>query len=116
MSLFKGKKGIVTGVVNEYSFAYHILKSLQDQEAEVGLAYLPGKAVERRIKKISERDGISFTCPMDAQSDESIEAAFAAIKSDFGDIDFFVHSIAFAKSDDLEGTFVDTTRPKARRS
>ena len=110
MSLFKGKKGIVTGVVNEYSFAYHILKSLQDQEAEVGLAYLPGKAVERRINKISEREGISFTCPMDAQSDESIKAAFATIKSDFGDIDFFVHSIAFAKSDDLEGTFVDTTR------
>ena len=68
MSLFKGKKGIVTGVVNEYSFAYHILKSLQDQEAEVGLAYLPGKAVERRINKISEREGISFTCPMDAAS------------------------------------------------
>lgn len=110
MSLLEGKKGIVTGVVNEYSFAYHILKSLQEQGAEVGLAYLPGKAVERRIKKISEREGISFTCPMDAQSDESIEEGFAAIKSDFGEIDFFVHSIAFAKSDDLEGTFVDTTR------
>ncbi|MCL4149033.1 UNVERIFIED_CONTAM: hypothetical protein GTU68_031517 [Idotea baltica] len=110
MSLLKGKKGIVTGVVNEYSFAYHILKSLQEQGAEVGLAYLPGKAVERRIKKIAENEDISFTCPMDAQSDESIEEGFAAIKSDFGDIDFFVHSLAFAKSDDLEGTFVDTTR------
>ena len=36
--------------------------------------------------------------------------AFTSIKANFGDIDFFVHSIAFAKSDDLEGTFVDTTR------
>ena len=28
MALLEGKKGIVTGVVNEYSFAYHILKQL----------------------------------------------------------------------------------------
>jgi enoyl-[acyl-carrier protein] reductase I len=110
MSLLAGKRGIVTGLVNEYSFAYHILKSLQAHGAEVGLAYLPGKAVERRITKIAEKEGVSFTCPMDAQSDESIESGFAAIKSGFGDIDFFVHCIAFAKSEDLDGTFVDTTR------
>lgn len=110
MSLLEGKKGIVTGLVNEYSFAYHILKSLQANGAEIGLAHLPGKSVERRVTKIAEKEGISFTCPMDAQSDESIQSGFQAIKGDFGDIDFFVHCIAFANSDDLEGRFVDTTR------
>ncbi len=110
MSLLEGKKGIVTGLVNEYSFAYHIMKSLQAQGAEVGLAHLPGKAVERRITKIAEKEGVSFTCPMDAQSDESIVDGFQAIKEGFGDIDFFVHSIAFANSADLEGRFVDTSR------
>ncbi len=110
MSLLEGKKGIVTGLVNEYSFAYHIVKSLQENGAEIGLAYLPGKSVERRVKKIADKEGISFSCPMDAQCDESIKDGFEAIKTDFGNIDFFVHCIAFAKTDDLEGTFVDTTR------
>lgn len=110
MSLLEGKKGIVTGLVNEYSFAFHILKSLQANGAEIGLAHLPGKSVERRVAKIAEQEGISFTCPMDAQSDESIRSGFEAIRADFGDIDFFVHCIAFARSEDLEGRFVDTTR------
>lgn len=110
MSLLEGKKGIVTGLVNEYSFAFHILKSLQANGAEIGLAHLPGKSVERRVSKIADQEGISFTCPMDAQSDESIQSGFEAIRTDFGDIDFFVHCIAFARSEDLEGRFVDTTR------
>lgn len=110
MSLLEGKKGIVTGIVNEYSFAYHILKSLLANKAQVGLAHLPSGAVERRVKKIAETEGISFVCPMDAQSDESIQNGFGAIKSHFGSIDFFIHSIAFANAEDLEGRFVDTTR------
>lgn len=110
MSLFEGKKGIVTGLVNEYSFAYHIVKSLQANGAEVGLAHLPGKAVERRVSKIADREGIAFTCPMDAQCDQSIQQGFESIQRDFGEIDFFVHSIAFANSADLEGKFVNTSR------
>lgn len=110
MSLLEGKKGIVTGIVNEYSFAYHIVKSLLAQRAEVGLAYLPAAAVERRVKKIAAAEGIAFTCPMDAQSDESIQSGFAAIREHFGSIDFFVHSIAFAQAEDLEGRYIDTGR------
>ena len=110
MALLEGKKGIVTGVVNEYSFAYHILKQLLASKAEVGVAYLPARAVERRVKKTAEQEGISFTCPMDARSDESIQAGFKAIEDHFGSIDFFVHSIAFANLEDLEGRFIDTTR------
>jgi enoyl-[acyl-carrier protein] reductase I len=110
MSLLEGKRGIVTGVVNECSFAYHILQSLLANKADVGLAYLPVSAVERRVKKIAESGGVSFICPMDAQSDESIQTGFEAIKRHFGSIDFFVHSIAFAKVEDLEGRFIDTAR------
>lgn len=110
MSLLKGKKGIVTGIVNEYSFVYHILKSVLAHGAEVGLAYLPVAAVERRVKKIAENEGITFLCPMDASSDESIHNGFEAVAKHFGSIDFFVHSIAFANAEDLEGRFIDTTR------
>ncbi len=110
MSLLAGKKGIVTGVVNEYSYATHIVKALQDQKAEVGLTYLPIPPVERRVKKIAETFNIKFLAPMDAASDESIQQGFDAIRKEFGHIDFFVHSIAFANMEDLKGRFVNTSR------
>lgn len=110
MSLLQGKKGIVTGVVNEYSYATHILKALLDQGAEVGLTYLPIPAVERRIKKIAETYKVKFLAPMDASSDESIQQGFDAVRKEFGDIDFFVHSIAFANMEDLKGRFINTSR------
>ena len=109
-SLLKGKRGILTGVVNEYSYATHILKSLQREGAEVGLSYLPVPAVERRVKKVAEEQGVKFLTPMDAASDESIQKGFEAVKSQFGEIDFFVHCIAFANSEDLAGRFINTSR------
>ncbi|MBI4398750.1 MAG: enoyl-ACP reductase [Candidatus Omnitrophica bacterium] len=110
MSLLKGKKGIVTGVVNEYSYATHIVRSLLDAGATVGLTYLPVPAVERRIKKVAESHQIQFLSPMDASSDSSIQSGFAAIQKEYGSIDFFVHSIAFANMEDLKGRFIHTSR------
>lgn len=110
MALLEGKKGIVTGVVNEYSYATHILKALLDEKATVGLTYLPVPAVERRIKKVAESYSIKFLAPMDASNDDSIAGGFKAIKQEFGNIDFFVHSIAFANMEDLKGRFINTSR------
>ena len=110
MSFLEEKKGIITGVVNEYSYATQILKTLIDNKANIGLAYLPIPSVERRVKKISEKYGTPFLVPMDASNDESIEKGFQEIKEGFGDIDFFVHSIAFANTEDLKGKFIDTSR------
>jgi len=110
MGLLQGKKGIITGVVNEYSYAAHILKVLLEHGAQVALSYLPTPAVERRVKKVAEDSQVSLTVPMDASSDESIEKGFEIIKNEFGNIDFFIHSIAFANMEDLKGRFIDTSR------
>ena len=110
MSFLEGKKGIITGVVNEYSYATKILKTLKENKAEIGLAFLPIPAVERRVKKIAEKYGTPFLVPMDASNNESIENGFKEIKEGFGNIDFFVHSIAFANTEDLKGKFLDTSR------
>ncbi len=110
MGLLKGKKGIITGVVNEFSYAYHILQSFLSEGAEVGLSYLPAKAVERRVKRIGEELNIPFLVPMDASSEESIRSGFEIVEKDFGDLDFFIHSIAFANIEDLKGRFLDTSQ------
>lgn len=47
---------------------------------------------------------------MDASNDESISEGFKSVQKEFGNIDFFVHSIAFANMEDLKGRFVNTSR------
>ena len=42
--------------------------------------------------------------------DEEIARLEENLKSDFGTLDFLVHSLAFAEKADLEGSFLDTSR------
>ena len=49
--------------------------------------------------------------PMDAGSDEQMDQVFAKIQSEFGQLDFLVHSIAYANKDWLKvGAFAATPR------
>jgi enoyl-[acyl-carrier protein] reductase I len=43
-------------------------------------------------------------------SDEQVERLFAAIDERWGGLDFVVHCIAYARKEDLEGAFLDTSR------
>ena len=69
--------------------------------------------MERRVRKSLEEMGQTdpWLRPCDVGSDESIAAFFADVKSQFGTIDFVVHSLAFANRDYLAiGKFLSTPR------
>ena len=52
-----------------------------------------------------------WVMPMDAGSDEQMDHVFAKIQSEFGQLDFLVHSIAYANKDWLKvGAFAATPR------
>ena len=113
MGLMTGKRGLVVGIVNDYSFAYSIAKSLLREGAECAYTHLPGEKMERRVRKAVESLGVAtpWLEPMDAGSDEDLDRVFAKLKADFGQIDFIVHSIAFADKDWLKaGVFTPTPR------
>jgi len=105
--LMKGKKGIVTGVANHQSIAWGIASQLAAQGAEIALLHLPG--MERRVQPLAESIGVTVTAPVDVTDDASMDAAFQTVKDAFGEIDFFVHAIAFANKDELKGSFVENT-------
>jgi enoyl-[acyl-carrier protein] reductase I len=48
--------------------------------------------------------------PCDVQSDEEIRAVFTKWGAANGRLDILVHALAFARREDLEGGFVDTSR------
>jgi enoyl-[acyl-carrier protein] reductase I len=109
MTIMQGKRGLVVGIANERSYAWYIAQSLYAAGATCLFTHLPGDKMERRCRKAVEALGIDdpTLTSMDAGSDEDLDRVFG----DLGDIDFLVHSIAFADKDWLrEGAFAATPR------
>lgn len=114
MGLFSGKKGIVMGVVNEYSIATGIAQTLVQEGARLGISHLPDKdgrdRMAKRAQRVAEPLGVTFSRPCDVAIDSDIERYFAEVASEFGNIDFLVHSIAFAPLEDLRCATLDCSR------
>jgi enoyl-[acyl-carrier protein] reductase I len=113
MGLMDDKRGLIFGVANQRSFATHIACVLQGQGARCAFAHLPGRKNQNRVADALESIGLSepWLAPCDAGSDADLDAVFAAYEKDFGQMDFLVHSIAFADRDALQiGGFHNTTR------
>ena len=113
MGMMDGKVGLIFGVANDRSYAWHIAKSIIDEGGACGFTCLPGEKNERRTRKAVEKLGISdfFLAPCDAGSDEELDRVFEAYGEAHDRLDFVVHSIAFADREWLaEGKFVETPR------
>lgn len=108
--ILKGKKGLITGVANQRSIAWGIARSCWAQGAELCFSYA-GERLKGGLESLIQAEGktaTTFEC--DVTKDESVTALFAAVEKDFGKIDFVVHAIAYAKREDLDGEFQDTSR------
>jgi enoyl-[acyl-carrier protein] reductase I len=115
MSLFDGKKGLVFGIANDHSIAWAITQQLHAQGAEMGFTHLPDKdperpRMERRLRKLVEPIGAKIILPCDVQNDDDLDRVFSAAKETFGQVDFVLHSIAYAPIDDLKGPTVEVSR------
>lgn len=109
MGLLKGKKGLILGVANERSIAWGIARAASREGAVLGFNYL-GEALERRVRPLAESLGAGLILPLDVTSDRQIEDFFQVVKKEWGELDFLVHSIAFANKESLRCRFVETAR------
>lgn len=107
--IMKGKKGLIIGVANNKSIAYGIAKACKEQGAELAFTYL-NEQLEKRVRPIAEEFGSKHVYELDVQNPAHIAALAESIEKDFGKIDFFVHAVAFAPKEALDGAFMDTTR------
>jgi enoyl-[acyl-carrier protein] reductase I len=113
MGLLDGRKGLVFGVANDRSIAWHITRNLLAQGATCGFPHLPGEKMERRVRKTLEGGGLvdPWMTPCDASKDEDLDHVFEAARERFDTIDFLVHSIAYADRAYLQtGNFHATPR------
>jgi enoyl-[acyl-carrier protein] reductase I len=113
MGILEGKRGLIVGIANDRSIASGITESILAQGGQCLFTHLPGEKMERRIRMSLEELGVKdpWVMPMDAGSDEQMDHVFAKIQSEFGQLDFLVHSIAYANKDWLKvGAFAATPR------
>ncbi|MEF3365865.1 enoyl-ACP reductase FabI [Methylocystis sp. 9N] len=104
--MLRGKRGLVIGVANEHSIAFGCAAKLRAFGAELALTYLNEKA-ERFVRPLAERIDAELLLPLDVERPGQLEAVFERIASQWGRLDFVIHSIAFAPHDDLHGRVVD---------
>ena len=113
--LMKGKRGLVMGVANDRSIAWGIASALAAEGAELAFSY-QGEAFGKRVEPLAASVGSDFLVDVDVTSDESLDAAFAAIKERWGTMDFLIHAIAFSDKSELTGRFINTSRANFKHS
>lgn len=115
MGLFTGKRGLVFGIANDHSIAWAITQKLHAEGADMGFTHLPDKdparpRMEHRLRKLVEPLGARLITSCDVQKDEDLDRVFAMAKETYGQLDFVIHSVAYAPIEDLQGPTVNCSR------
>ena len=109
MGLLDGRNALIFGVANDHSIAWGIARALHDAGAEIGFSSVES-LIERRVRPLATSIGSTFVEPCDVQADDQIRAVFTKWAETHDRLDILVHALAFARREDLEGGFVDTSR------
>lgn len=110
MGLMDGKQGMIIGVANDRSLAWHIAERLHAEGAKLAFTHLPPPKMERRVRMLAEPIGATCIVPCDVSDEEQIRTAFAAAHEQLGALDFVVHSVAYATREALTNPYYKTSK------
>lgn len=105
----QGKKGLVVGIANDQSIAWGCARALRAAGAELALTWFNDKA-RPHVEPLAQQLQAPITLALDVEQAGQMEAVFDAIAQRWGQLDFVLHSIAFAPRSDLHGRVVDSSR------
>ena len=108
-ALMAGKRGLIMGVANDHSIAWGIARSLRRHGARLAFTY-QNETLEKRVRPLAEAVDAGLVVSCQAESDASLDSAFATIGREWGGLDFVVHAIAYSNKDELKGRYLDTSR------
>ncbi len=107
--LLAGKKAVVAAVTNRFSLGWGIARALHEAGAEVLITY-QGERTERSVTKLAAELPGCRTAELDVQVEGQIEALMQTVQREMGGLDVLVHAMAFAPTEALSGSYVDTSR------
>jgi len=107
--LLAGKNALIVGIANEDSIAYGCAHMLKQVGANIALTYLNDKAKPFVDKTVAHlKPDIYERC--DVTNDNDIKNLFMTIQSKWNQLDIFIHSIAFAPKEDLQGPIIESSK------
>lgn len=107
--LLGGRKGLIVGIANDRSIAWGCARAFRALGADLAITYLNEKA-RPHVEPLAAEVAAPIFLPMDMMVEGQLEAVFDRIASDWGELDFLVHSIAFSTKDALGGRVTDVPR------
>jgi enoyl-[acyl-carrier protein] reductase I len=111
LGLMNGKRGIILGVANEHSIAWHAASILREQGADIILTSLNDR-LRQNVEPLSKK--LNLDTPVincDVSDFEAIKNLRNEIeKFGWNKIDFIVHAVAFADKNELRGRYIQTSQ------
>ncbi len=101
-------KGLVVGLANDQSIAWGCIQAFHAQGADLAITWLNDKT-RKYIEPLAESISAPIFLPLDVTDEGQMDAVFAAIEKQWGQLDFVLHSIAFAPKEDLQGRVTDSS-------
>ena len=108
MGMLDGKRILVLGCASRRSIAWGIASSMRREGAELAFAY-QNERLRDRVAEMAKECGSDVVVRCDVGEDAEIDAMAAALKEAWGEgLDGFVHAVAFAPREALDGDFLDS--------
>ena len=102
--LLKGKKGLIIGVANKHSIAWAIAQSTAGEGAQLLFNY-QNERLKQNVEELAATLPGAKAFPCDVSHDGEIASLMQQVQKEVGQIDFLVHSLAFAPREELSGQF-----------
>ena len=106
--LLNNKKILISGLANKYSIAAGIATAMHREGAELAFTY-QNERLLKNLKPIADECNSDILLECDVSDDNSIANTFKQLSKKWQKFDGFVHSIAYAPADQLEGDFLEVT-------
>ncbi len=100
------KRGLVVGVANNQSIAWGCTEQFARAGASIAMTYLNDKT-KNYVEPLANSVNCPIFLPLDVQNEQQMEALFNEIEEKWGQLDFLLHSIAFAPKQDIQGGLID---------
>jgi len=106
MGFLTNKRILITGMLSTRSIAYGTAQAMHREGAELAFTY-QGERVKDRVTGMAKEFGSDLVFPCDVASDADISTLFTELNKHWDGLDGFVHAIAFAPREALDGEFLD---------
>ena len=106
MGFLANKRILVTGMISTRSIAYGVAQAMHREGAELAFTY-QGERVHDRVLNLAKEFGSELIFQCDVSSDDDINQLVNDLKQHWDGFDGFVHAIAFAPREALDGEFLD---------